>query len=78
MKINKSVWCSLIVLMFAVSCGESKKKEEPVTEETVVETVDEAAIKAAQIAKDSLQQLKIADSIKQDSLRQVKEHGHVH
>lgn len=78
MKINKSVWCCLIVLMFVVSCGESKKKEEPVTEETAVETVDEAAIKAAQIAKDSLQQLKIADSIKQDSLRQVKEHGHVH
>lgn len=78
MKINNSVWGILFVLIFAIGCGESKKKEEPVTIETAVETVDEAAMKAAKIAEDSLQRIKIADSIKQDSLKQVKEHGHVH
>lgn len=78
MKINKSVCCGIIVLMLVLSCGENKKKEVPEMEEISVEAVDEAAIKAAQIAEDSLQRLKIADSIKQDSLRQVKEHGHAH
>ena len=78
MKINKSIWCATIIFIIAISCGESKKKEIIITEESTVETVDEAAVKAAQIAEDSLLQLKIADSIKQDSLRQVKEHGHAH
>ena len=78
MKINKSIWCGLTVLVLSIGCGESKKSELPKNEESVVEKVDEAAIIAAQIKKDSLEQLRIADSIKQDSLRQVKEHGHVH
>jgi hypothetical protein len=78
MKINKSIWGGLLLLSVAIGCGESKKKEVPETEEITVEAIDEAAMKAAQMAEDSLQQLKIADSIKQDSLRQVKEHGHVH
>jgi len=78
MNIKKSLWFSIIVLMLAISCGEDKKKEVPITEDTAVETVDESAMKAAQIVADSLARVKIADSIKQDSLRQVKEHGHVH
>ncbi|MBT8183816.1 MAG: hypothetical protein KJN76_03170 [Eudoraea sp.] len=78
MKNKNSLWYGIIVLMLTIGCGESRKKEAPDTEEATVEAVDEAAMKAAQIAEDSLQQIKIADSIKQDSLRQVEEHGHVH
>ena len=74
----KLQFCCFIILLFAISCGEGKKKQIPEATEAVTETVDEAALKAAQVAEDSLKLLKIADSIKQDSLRQVKEHGHVH
>ena len=66
------------MLILAVNCGENKQKAEPGTEESAVETVDREIIRERQAALDSLEKIRITDSIKQDSLRQVKEHGHVH
>lgn len=74
----------ILYLLFSVtlliSCGEKSKQVKENTEEQL-KIEKEKMAEALKKTEDSLrlvQEERIKDSITQDSLRQVKEHGHAH
>ncbi len=80
MSFKKLVAMVVLGLVTLSACGEKKTKEMEVD----TKAVEEAAAKIEEAAAENEAKIKaakkrVADSLKKvDSLRQVKEHGHVH
>lgn len=82
---KKMIVIAVLATASLIACNDQKKKEQQAIDEAeqkmelemAAETAKKKANNLLHTQKDSLRQV-IKDSITQDSLRQVKEHGHAH
>ena len=66
MKAKISIIATILFLSLLTSCREQKNTEKEAEAEVIIEQIEEQP------------QVDIAEKRRQDSIRQVKEHGHAH